>query len=77
MQDQILLEIKFKNMLSETIKINTLLKLINFIKYDNEDEERLKELAGSPIVGEIMQEAICELYPKIGREVSFDIENRF
>ena len=57
----------------DSIKYNTLIKLITFVKFNCEDKEA-RYLAASPIVGDILKELLVEFNEKFNREPSFIIE---
>jgi len=57
----------------DTLKYNTLIKLITFVKFGCEDSES-RYYAASPIIGEILEELIVEFNQKINKDVTFELK---
>jgi hypothetical protein len=65
-------------MIENKVKLNTLIKLLSFIKFESREFES-REFAASPIVGEILSDLLIQFNSSIGKEFSFTIksDNRF
>jgi hypothetical protein len=58
-------------MFEPKVKINTLINLISFVKFESRDYES-RYFAGSPIVGEILSELLNQF--NTGKEITFHVE---